>query len=71
MRKYVTETVGAPSRPGARTLIALSFVFAAINWSNGGVVTAAAVLLTSLGCGMTVLIIMARASLNPDQRGTP
>ncbi|WP_194860983.1 hypothetical protein [Dietzia sp. SYD-A1] len=67
MGKYIAETLEALSSRGVRTLVALSFVIAGIYLGNGGVATAAAVLLTSLGCGMTVLIIKARASIDSDR----
>ncbi|MBB1031016.1 hypothetical protein G6027_08975 [Dietzia sp. SLG310A2-38A2] len=67
-RKYVTETLSALSRQGVRGLVGVMLVIAGISLGSQGFATAAAVLLAGLGCGMAVLIIMARASLDPGSK---
>ncbi|WP_216694799.1 hypothetical protein [Dietzia psychralcaliphila] len=67
-RRFVTETLSALSWPGVRGLVGVMLVIAGISWGSQGLATAAAVLLAGLGCGMAVLIVLARASLDPDSK---
>lgn len=61
---YVRETRRALSRRGVSALLAVMFVIAGTTWGSRGFAMAVAVLLVGLGCGMTVLVVLARASVH-------
>ncbi len=64
MKRYISETWRAVSRQGLRAVIALGFIMAGGLWPTWGFSVAAGAFVAGITCGVAVLLLMARASVN-------